>query len=166
MPYRVRIRKFLNKPGFYAGAYVLAEVEDSTKHKKGKHGWPYVHLDLTLADCSRVVSFDFDLSSARQRANSLRKIHILVDTLIQFRDALQAEADLAADRSRGKEAGHGGTGRSLRIRGRLPQLARFLSVSYGPTGRPLVFKTSTSARVERNPVAGALAASGRYSDRR
>lgn len=103
MPYRVRIRKFLNKPGFHAGAYVLAEVEDSRKHKKGKHRWPYVHVDLTLADCSRVVSFDFDLSSARQRANSLHKINVLVDSLTQFRDALRAEADLAAERSRGKK---------------------------------------------------------------
>lgn len=103
MPYRVRIRKFLNKPGYHAGAYVLAEVEDSRKHKKRKHGWPYVHVDLTLADCSRVVSFDFDLSSARRRANSLHKIDLLVDSLIQFRDALRAEADLAAQRSRGKK---------------------------------------------------------------
>lgn len=103
MPYRVRIRKFLNKPGYHAGAYVLAEVEDSTKYKKGKHGWPYVHVDLTLADCSRVVSFDFNLSSSRDRANSLHKIDLLVDSLIQFRDALQAEADLAAERSRRKK---------------------------------------------------------------
>jgi hypothetical protein len=79
---------------------VFAEVEDSTKHKRGKHGWPYVHVDLTLADCSRIVSFDFDLSSARQRANSLHKIDVLVDTLTQFRDALQAEAALAAERGR------------------------------------------------------------------
>lgn len=102
MPYRVRIRKFLNKPGFHAGAYVLAEVEDSTKHKKGKHGWPYVHVDLTLADCSRVVSFDFDLSSAKDRANSLHKINVLVESLIQFREALRAEVELTAERSRGK----------------------------------------------------------------
>lgn len=52
-----------------------------------------------------MVSFDFDLSSAGQRANSLHKINLLVDTLIQFRDALQAEADLAAERSRGKKRG-------------------------------------------------------------
>ncbi len=102
MPYRVRIRKFLNKRGYHAGAYVLAEVEDSTKHKKGKHGWPYVHVDLTLADCSRVVSFDFDLSTAGQRANSLHKVDLMIATLIKFRAALQAEVDLAAERSRSK----------------------------------------------------------------
>lgn len=102
MPYRVRIRKFLNKPGHHAGAYVLAEVEDSTKHKKDKYGWPYVHVDLTLADCSRVVSFDFDLSSATHRANSLHKADLLVDSLTQFRDALRTEVDLAAERSRGR----------------------------------------------------------------
>ncbi|MGH2702105.1 MAG: hypothetical protein ACRDJ2_10065 [Actinomycetota bacterium] len=110
MPYRVRIRKFLNRPGYHAGAYVLAQVEDSSKHKKDKYGWPYVHVDLTLADCSRVVSFDFDLSTARQRANSLHKVDVLVDSLIQFRDALQAEVDLAAKRSRGRK--RGATGRT------------------------------------------------------
>lgn len=100
MPYRVRIRKFLNNRGYHAGAYVLAEVEDSTNHKKGKHGWPYVQVDLTLADCSRVVSFDFDLSTAGHRANSFHKIDLMIDTLIRFREALRAEADLAVERAR------------------------------------------------------------------
>jgi hypothetical protein len=104
MPYRVRIRRFLNLPGYNAGAYVLAEVEDSSKHKKGKHGWPYVHIALTLADCSRVVSFDFDLSTARERRNSLQKIDVLVEVLTKFRDALHAEAALAAERSRNKNS--------------------------------------------------------------
>ncbi|MGH2728973.1 MAG: hypothetical protein ACRDJI_00025 [Actinomycetota bacterium] len=100
MPYRVRIRRFLNLTGFHAGAYVLAEVEDSTKHRKGKHGWPYVHIDLTLADCSRTVSFDFDIESAAARRNSLRKIDILIETLTMFREGLVAETELASQRRR------------------------------------------------------------------
>ena len=98
--YRIRVRKFLNRIGYHAGAYILAEVEDSTKHGEREHGWPYVDINLTLADCGRVVSFDFDIDSAGSRANSLRKIDLMIDTLIDFREALRTEAELAATRPR------------------------------------------------------------------
>jgi len=101
--YRLRVRKFLNRLGYHAGAYVLAEVEDSTGHRKGKHGWPYVDINLTLADCGRAVSLEFDIETPGARANSLRKINLLIDTLIQFGEALEAEAQLAATRDRGRK---------------------------------------------------------------
>lgn len=100
MAYRVRVRRFLNRLGYNAGAYILATVEDSTRHKKGKHGWPWVDVDLTMADCGRVVSFDFDLSTPGARRNSLRKADIMIETLTEFRRALAAEARLA-ERRRG-----------------------------------------------------------------
>jgi hypothetical protein len=95
MPYRVRIRKFLNLEGFNAGAYILAAVEDSSASDDDH---PYVDIDLTLADCSRVVSFDFDIDSAPARRNSLHKLNLIIDSLLDFREALIAEAELAEKR--------------------------------------------------------------------
>ncbi|HJR45295.1 MAG TPA: hypothetical protein VJ927_06790 [Actinomycetota bacterium] len=101
MPYRLRTRRFLNVLGYNAGAYILAVVEDSSRHVKGKHGWPYAEIDLTIADCDRAVSFDFDLSTRGARRNSLRKIDIMIETLKAFRDALADEAAVVAARDRG-----------------------------------------------------------------
>ena len=100
MPYRVRVRRFLNVLGYNAGAYILAVVEDSSKHQERPDSWPFVEIDLTLADCGRVVSFDFDLNSRGSRRNSLRKIDIMIDTLTAFREALKEEAKLAESRER------------------------------------------------------------------
>ncbi|MFN2525530.1 MAG: hypothetical protein ABR505_04610 [Actinomycetota bacterium] len=98
MSYRLRVRRFLNVLGYNAGAYILATVEDSSRYREGKHGWPYVDIDLTLGDCGRVVSFDFDLSARGSRRNSLRKIEIMIEVLSAFRDALHEEARLAEER--------------------------------------------------------------------
>ena len=101
MAYRMRVRKFLNTLGHHAGAYVLAEVEDSTNFRKDRKGhWPWVEITLKLADCDRVVSFDFDLETASGRRNSLRKMDLLVETLSRFRNALYEEAALAEERAR------------------------------------------------------------------
>jgi hypothetical protein len=99
MPYRMRVRKLLNRPGCHAGAYVLAEVEDSSNLKKDRNGlWPWVDITLVLADCGRAVSYDFNLETASERRNSLHKIDLLVETLSRFRDAMHQEAELAAQR--------------------------------------------------------------------
>lgn len=100
MPYRVRIRKFLNIQGHSGNGFICAQVEDSTSHEEDKHGWPWVDIELTLADCSRIVRFDFPLSTPADRRNSLRKIRILVDTLTEFEAAFEAEARIAETRDR------------------------------------------------------------------
>lgn len=102
MRYRVQIRRFLNVLGYNAGAYILAAVEDSSKRSADKDKWSYLDIDLTMADCGRVVSFDFDLSTRGARRNSIRKIDIMIDTLVQFRGALKEEARLAGQREHRK----------------------------------------------------------------
>ncbi len=99
MPYRVRIRRFLNPFGYHAGAYVLAAVEDSSSYSSDEYG-PFVDIDLTLADCDRVVRFHFDLHTKRARRNSLRKIDLMIDALEQFRKALREEARVVEGRER------------------------------------------------------------------
>lgn len=75
--YRFYQRKFLNQPGHYAGAYVLAEV--------GSHGSSGT---LTITDCNRLVRLDFDTYSPGDRRNSLHKADVLIQTLTELRAAL------------------------------------------------------------------------------
>jgi hypothetical protein len=49
---------------------------------------------LIIADCHRVVEFEFHLGTTKHRRQSLAKINLLIDVLTRFRDALRAEADL------------------------------------------------------------------------
>ncbi len=99
MPYRVRIRRFLNSVGYHDGAYVLAAVEDSSSYSSDEYG-PFVDIDLTLADCNRIVHFHFDLHTKGARRNSLRKIDLIIDALEQFREALREEARVVEGRER------------------------------------------------------------------
>ena len=101
MPHHVRIRRFLNRPGHHAGAYVYAHVGDSTACHRPQctHRW-CTDIDLTIADCGRTISLAFEVGTAAERRNSRRKINALIDTLEQFRDALEVESSRAAARSR------------------------------------------------------------------
>jgi hypothetical protein len=78
--YRLYVRSFLNRPGFNRGAYILVTIPDDLDR--------YSTPEFTIADCSRVVSLDFDVSSRSARKNSLRKADMLVDAVTRFRESL------------------------------------------------------------------------------
>lgn len=80
--YLYEIREFLNLPGSHAGAYIIANVEDT----KGERGYPY--LSLTISDCSRQIHLAFDLDSSEARRNDFHKIDLLINTLTDFRQAM------------------------------------------------------------------------------
>ena len=93
---RLYIRKFLNKPGYNAGAYILVEVQDTSRQTDDDAcAW----VEFKLSDCLRKVELDFDLRRG-DRANSLHKARLLLDTLTRFVEALEAEAALAEQRER------------------------------------------------------------------
>ena len=97
----IRIRRFLNYPRHFYGAYVIAVVGDtSTCRKSGcDHLW-CGDIQLRISDCDRVCSLDFDLDSAAARRNSLHKVTVLIETLIRFREALEIEAERAVEYER------------------------------------------------------------------
>jgi hypothetical protein len=98
--YRFYVRRFLNRRGHQAGAYLLASVRD-TSRERGSYVEPDVEFDL--ADCNRVVSLDFPLYTERERRNSLAKVALLADVVARFRDALEAEAEAVARREAERE---------------------------------------------------------------
>ena len=101
---RVCVRRFLNRPGFHAGAYVLAEVQDTSEKKlqlkEGRLCNPEPHLKLELADCSRRIDFEFDIDTPEDVRNSLHKLDTLTGAIERFRAGLLEEAALYRKRER------------------------------------------------------------------
>ena len=117
IPYRARLdeRVFLNYPGFYGRAFVLAYVEDTSEREfekpwGGRRVPPTPRTILEIADCENRINLEFDVTSAAQRQNSLHKLDTLMAALLPFREALEAEGLLyeqreleLADRKRRKK---------------------------------------------------------------
>jgi hypothetical protein len=92
---RLYVRKFLNKSGHHAGAYVHAVVEHTSPTDDPDR---YVNVTLTITDCSHQISLEFPLWRASRRANSVYKARLLADVLARFADAVEEEAKLVAER--------------------------------------------------------------------
>jgi hypothetical protein len=98
---RVDERTPLNRPGYYAGAYVRVYVEDtSARAQRGRFckRLPEPRVRLQIADCTNVINLEFALTTPGERENSLFKINTLIAALHRFRDGLDAEADLYEQR--------------------------------------------------------------------
>lgn len=106
IPYQARLdeRAFLNYPGFHGGAYVIAYVEDTSERDFETHEWlprrvpPTPRLILEIADCTNRINLEFGVDSAACRENSLHKVEVLLDVLEHFREALEIECRLFAER--------------------------------------------------------------------
>lgn len=83
-------RRFLNRRGYHAGAYVLADIclERSFDRQR-----VWLSADLTVADCGRIATLDFDISNQRDVGNALHKARLLRDVIVAFTDALEDGAE-------------------------------------------------------------------------
>jgi hypothetical protein len=96
----------LNLPGHHSTGAIVAEIEDTSRWKAGKNAedeklerWnARPHMVLQIADCTRSVSFDFDIADADARANDLYKVNTMIDALVGFRDGLIAEQERYVER--------------------------------------------------------------------
>jgi hypothetical protein len=98
---RVDERTLLNYPDFDRGAFVRVFVED-TSARRVRRRIPDPRLRLRIGDCSNQICLEFGGESHARRVNSLHKIDTLLGALHRFRDGLQAEADLQAERERAR----------------------------------------------------------------
>ena len=91
--YHVRRREFLNED-VEMPAFIIGVVEDTRQlPDEPADDWKWGTVILDLADCSRRVSFDFDLGDATARANSLRKINLIAEVVTAVRDAIEFEIE-------------------------------------------------------------------------
>ncbi|OYO16407.1 hypothetical protein CGZ94_04285 [Enemella evansiae] len=87
-------RRFLNRRGHHANAYVAAEVELEQNQKKDGL---LVNAGFTVADCNRSATLDFDIYHDRDVANALRKARLLQEILDGFVAALEHAVDERAN---------------------------------------------------------------------
>lgn len=102
---RCEEQHFLNLPGFNAGAFIRAYVQDTTgkgleEGHAGRHYNPHPRIDLEISDCSHHLHLEFEIDSAEDRANSFHKIDTLIGALTAFREAMAEEARLYKARER------------------------------------------------------------------
>jgi hypothetical protein len=91
--YHVRRREFLNED-VEMPAFIIGVVEDTRElPDEPADNWKWGTVVLDLADCSRRVSFDFDLNDATTRAHSLRKINLIAEVVNAVRDAIEIEVE-------------------------------------------------------------------------
>lgn len=83
-------RTFLNRRGCHAGAYVLADVFMKRSHDRQR---VWLNAELTVADCGRAVTLDFDIRSKRDITNALHKARLLRDIIAAFAAALEHGAE-------------------------------------------------------------------------
>lgn len=98
---RVDERTLLNYPEFDGGAFVRVFVED-TSGRRVRRRIPEPRLRLRIGDCDHEIYLDFGVESRARRSNSLYKIDALLGALHRFRDGLEAEAELYAERERAR----------------------------------------------------------------
>lgn len=91
--YHVQERAFLNKKTGLR-AYVIGIVEDTRDIADSfEDGWKYPEIELRLADCYEEISFEFNLSTPEERANSLYKIRKLAEVIGMVREAIEIECE-------------------------------------------------------------------------
>jgi len=98
---RVDERTLLNHPEFDGGAFVRVFVED-TSGRRVRRRIPEPRLRLRIGDCANEIYLEFGVESRARRENSLYKIDTLLGALHRFRDGLEAEADVYAERERAR----------------------------------------------------------------
>ena len=83
-------REFLNMPGHHSMANIVTSI---TKYRDEdiEKGHRYVEIHVGIADCSRTITVAWDYDDEADRKNSLHKIDTLINTLTEFREALEKE---------------------------------------------------------------------------
>jgi hypothetical protein len=96
--FHVQERVFLNQK-VDMRAYIIGIVEDTREiPNENDDDWKWAQIHLSMADCYRQISFDFDLSSEEERENSLFKIRKIAEIVNAVRDAIEIEARSIAER--------------------------------------------------------------------
>jgi hypothetical protein len=90
--YHVKKRIFLNQH-LDMKAFAIGIVEDTREiPTDDEEKWKWGEIQLTLGDCMRHVTFDFNLNSKSERKNSLYKIRRIAEIVNRVHQALEREA--------------------------------------------------------------------------
>ncbi len=85
-------------------AFIIGIVQDTSEFPdEDTNNWKWGTIELTLGDCNRRVSFNFDTSTREERAASLYKINRIAGVINAVRDAIEKEVKSLNKRREPKE---------------------------------------------------------------
>jgi hypothetical protein len=84
-------KEFLNLAGHNGQANIVANIVKDRWGDVSDKLNRSVDIKLDFADCSRVISMDFDIDDEYARENSIHKVDVLLDVLKDFRKVLIKE---------------------------------------------------------------------------
>ncbi len=74
-------------------AVAIGIVQDTRNIPNSEEkNWEWATIELTLSDCVRSVSYDFNLNTKQDRADSLYKIRRIAAIVNEVKDAIETEA--------------------------------------------------------------------------
>lgn len=82
-------REFLNLPGHHSMANIVTDIRKYSGNEEKGERWIEIHVGI--ADCDRKITLAFDYENEEDRKNSLHKVDTLINTLTEFREALEKE---------------------------------------------------------------------------
>ena len=91
-------RRFLNRRGFHAGAHVIADCQVQVYRRADRDAEYLIDAEITVADCSRVATLDFDVDDEASARNALYKARLLREVVSEFTSALEAAVNDWRDR--------------------------------------------------------------------
>ena len=86
------IREFLNKEQYHSSAHIIFKVPRLDSRKSDCHP---DYAEMIIADCTRSVNIDLCWFDQESFDNSLYKLDILVDNLIEFRKEFRKQGERA-----------------------------------------------------------------------
>ena len=95
-------REFLNLPGHHSMANIVASI---TKYRDEdvEKGNRWIDIHLGIADCNRTITLAIDYDGEEDRKNALYKVDTMINTLTEFRKALEKELKYQARLERRRE---------------------------------------------------------------
>lgn len=71
----------------------LAAIECSVA--RYNEDMPYIDAAVTITDCYKAITLDFDMYGEEGAANNIQKLEILMEELARFKEALEKEYEKA-----------------------------------------------------------------------
>lgn len=90
----MKVRRFLNSQSHGGAAYAMLRVTPPVKRKSDFEGL-YDIAEFTMADCTRSITLEFPMDTAKDRHHSLVKARLIRDLVCQFTRELEQVASVA-----------------------------------------------------------------------
>lgn len=91
--YKFSFNGMLNRVGHQSTAAISGSVLVTKRKRADGSLYVYSDVDFQISDCSRTIGLDFNIDSKNEFENSISKCNILINSLVEYKKALQEARD-------------------------------------------------------------------------